>query len=188
MHEDSYGAVTARYYDAAYAALGTLGPDAAFYRGLAQEVGGPVLEIGCGTGRVLLEVAQTGRPCTGLDLSPSMLDVLKGRLPRATTALADMRDFDLDGRRFASGLLGVSGGPAPRERRGSAAPAWRAVRRTPLARAEPSPSTSSTRATCTGSRRRPMPEAPKTCASSRTVGVDRPIRARLERDLATPGA
>lgn len=104
--EDSYGAVTARFYDAAYAALGQLGPDADFYRGLARESGGPVLELGCGTGRVLLEIAAEGIACTGLDLSATMLDVLRAKLtgisgisPRLVQS--EMQAFELPGERFA---------------------------------------------------------------------------------------
>lgn len=99
-HEDRYGGVTARYYDAAYATLERLGPDAAFYRALAAESDGPVLEIGCGTGRVLAEIAKDRIPCTGLDLSPAMLGRLASRaLPGVRGVLGDMRDFEL-GERF----------------------------------------------------------------------------------------
>jgi SAM-dependent methyltransferase len=100
---DEYGSVTARYYDAAYATMrGPLG-DAEFYRRLAQEAGGPVLELGCGTGRVLLPIADTGIPCTGLDASPRMLEVLRRRNSNPTLRLvcARMQDFDLGEDRFA---------------------------------------------------------------------------------------
>jgi ubiquinone/menaquinone biosynthesis C-methylase UbiE len=46
----------------------------AFYRGLAQEAGGSVLEIACGTGRVAIPIAQLGFPITGLDIVPGMLE------------------------------------------------------------------------------------------------------------------
>ena len=65
---------TARLYDAAYAAMPSLGPDAQFYEKLAAEIGGPVLEVGCGTGRVLLPIATHGIECAGIDASPAMLD------------------------------------------------------------------------------------------------------------------
>ena len=57
-YEPEYDAVHARYYDGTYAAL--RGPDADFYLHLARETGGPVLELGCGTGRVLLPIARAG--------------------------------------------------------------------------------------------------------------------------------
>jgi len=96
-YEDS-----ARYYDGAYGSVATLGPDAAFYKSLALECGGPVLELGCGTGRVLLPIAAQGIACTGVDASPAMLEEFS-RKPGAdavTLACARMESFDLPGRRF----------------------------------------------------------------------------------------
>ena len=100
---DEYGSVTARYYDGVYAAMRDPVGDAAFYRGLAQEAGGRVLDLGCGTGRVLLAIADTGIPCTGLDASPRMLEVFRRRLSNPTLRLvcARMQDFDLGEDRFA---------------------------------------------------------------------------------------
>lgn len=72
--------LSARYYDAAYAAINLV--DVSFYVELAREIDGPVLEIGCGTGRVLLEIARSGIEIHGLDQSPAMLEVLKGKLER----------------------------------------------------------------------------------------------------------
>jgi len=80
-------------------------PDVEFFVEEAVASGGPVLEIGCGTGRVLLPTAQAGIPITGLDLSSHMLDVcrqaLKNEAPeiqsRVTLVEGDMRDFDLGG-------------------------------------------------------------------------------------------
>ncbi|MDZ4717320.1 MAG: class I SAM-dependent methyltransferase, partial [Roseiflexaceae bacterium] len=40
----------------------------AFYAALAQEVGGPVLEIACGTGRVAIPIAKLGLSVTGVDI------------------------------------------------------------------------------------------------------------------------
>ena len=44
--EDQYGVVTARYYDATYEALGVVGSDVDFYRRLAHEAQGSILELG----------------------------------------------------------------------------------------------------------------------------------------------
>jgi 2-polyprenyl-3-methyl-5-hydroxy-6-metoxy-1,4-benzoquinol methylase len=44
-----------------------------FYLELAQEIGGPVLDVGCGTGRLTRAFAAAGLDVTGLDLSPQML-------------------------------------------------------------------------------------------------------------------
>jgi SAM-dependent methyltransferase len=105
METDSYR-VLSRYYDAAYASKADL-QDVPFYVALAERLGGPVLEIGCGTGRVLLEVASQGIEIEGLDSSEDQLQVFQGKLdayPRAVRDRvrlhhADMRDFALD-RRF----------------------------------------------------------------------------------------
>lgn len=100
---DSYGRTTARYYDAEYAVVSSLGPDVAFYRALARDADGPVLELGCGTGRALLPIASDGIPCTGLDASQAMLDALLAKQPPATLRLvrAEMQRFDLGADRFA---------------------------------------------------------------------------------------
>lgn len=82
-------------------------PDVAFYVEEAIRTQGPVLEIGCGTGRVLIPTARAGVEIVGLDASPQMLDVCRGRLhaepaevqARVTLVPGDMRRFDL-GRRF----------------------------------------------------------------------------------------
>src|SRR5512147_2640743 len=102
MAADSYR-VLSRYYDAAYASKADL-RDIPFYVDLAARVGGPVLEIGCGTGRVLLEIAAHGIEIEGLDLSEDQLRVLQAKIDAAASHpirlhYADMRDFVL-GRRF----------------------------------------------------------------------------------------
>jgi SAM-dependent methyltransferase len=74
----------------------------AFYRGLAQEAGGAVLEIGCGTGRVTIPIAQLGIPVTGLDIVPAMIARARSKsaeLP-ARWVVGDARNFDLN-ERFA---------------------------------------------------------------------------------------
>ena len=97
---------TAEFYDhvAPYAERGDVG----FFVEMAQAAGGPVLEIGCGTGRVLIPTARAGIEIVGLDLSPSMLAVCRSNLAqesaetqaRVRLVEGDMRDFDLD-RQFA---------------------------------------------------------------------------------------
>jgi SAM-dependent methyltransferase len=83
-------------------------PDLTFYVDAAREAGGPVLELGCGTGRVLIPTARAGIEITGLDASPHMLGICRTRLSvespdvqsRVTLVEGDMRTFDL-GLRFA---------------------------------------------------------------------------------------
>lgn len=45
----------------------------AFYMALAEETGGPVLELACGTGRISIPIARQGFAVTGLDIVPGML-------------------------------------------------------------------------------------------------------------------
>ena len=54
-----------------------------FYVGLAREAKGPVLDIACGTGRILLPVLQAGADADGLDLFQPMLDTRAGRPPHS---------------------------------------------------------------------------------------------------------
>ena len=102
---DEYGFV-AEFYD--FVEPYRQRPDVDFYVELARRSAGPVLEIGCGTGRILLPVARSGVTITGLDLSPGMLEVCRRKLAqepvevqaRVTLREDDMRDFDL-GQTFA---------------------------------------------------------------------------------------
>src|SRR5947209_17795460 len=77
---DTY-AVSARYYDETYKAKQELA-DLPFYLDLAKQVGGPVLERACGTGRVLLPIARRGIAIHGVDNSEPMLNVLRKKVER----------------------------------------------------------------------------------------------------------
>lgn len=102
---DEYAAVADLYdYVAPYATRG----DVEFFIDEARTAKGPVLEVGSGTGRVLIPTARAGFPITGLDGSRTMLDQCRAKLQaepadvnaRVDLHEGDMRDFDL-GRRFA---------------------------------------------------------------------------------------
>lgn len=56
--------------------------DMDFYTDLAHEAQGPVVELGCGTGRLLLALAAAGIQVHGVDRSPTMLNQLKEKLAR----------------------------------------------------------------------------------------------------------
>jgi SAM-dependent methyltransferase len=73
--------VSAKYYDDAYATHEDLSY-LRFYSGLAARTGGPVLELACGTGRVLLPIARQGVRIDGVDSSPAMLRQLRQKLAR----------------------------------------------------------------------------------------------------------
>jgi SAM-dependent methyltransferase len=77
-------------------------PEAAvvdFYAERATRAAGPVLELGCGTGRILVPLAQRGLDVTGLDLSPAMLERARASAERAGVRIplvqGDMRTFEL---------------------------------------------------------------------------------------------
>jgi SAM-dependent methyltransferase len=57
--------------------------DVAFWQRLAAAAGGPVLELGCGTGRITLPVAREGVHVIGIDRSQPMLERAAGKLRRA---------------------------------------------------------------------------------------------------------
>lgn len=72
-----------------------------FYRAMATEVrkqGGSVLEAGCGTGRVTIQLAQEGISIVGMDISPAMLNIARQKsqaLPNVRWVEGDMLSFDL---------------------------------------------------------------------------------------------
>ena len=54
--------------------------DLPFWLELAAQTGGPILELGCGTGRVLIPLAQAGYCAIGLDHDLSMLNYLQSNM------------------------------------------------------------------------------------------------------------
>src|SRR5262249_61123913 len=99
---DEYGSI-ANLYD--YVVPYHQRQDIDFFVQTAQASGGPVLEVGSGTGRVLIPIARAEVQITGFDLSPNMLQVCQRRLlaepeavrSRVTLKQGEMRDFDLSG-------------------------------------------------------------------------------------------
>lgn len=83
--------------------------DVDFFVEMARRSGGPVLEVGCGTGRILIPTAKAGIEIVGLDASPLMLEVCRKKLSSQSEFVkskvvglieGDMRDFEL-GREFS---------------------------------------------------------------------------------------
>ena len=74
-----------------------------FWHTMVEQYGDPVLELGCGTGRIVIELAGAGFDVTGIDNAPSMLEraeaKVAGRGLNVHLQKADARHFDL-GRRF----------------------------------------------------------------------------------------
>jgi SAM-dependent methyltransferase len=71
----------ARFYDLEYAPVVD---DLAFFREFATQANGPILELGCGTGRVLAALESTGLPLAGVDNSAAMLSIARQRLSADT--------------------------------------------------------------------------------------------------------
>jgi SAM-dependent methyltransferase len=102
MASELYDSFIADYYDESPVVSGRL-QDVAFYRDAAREFGDPVLELGCGTGRITMALAEAGKRITGLDLSERMLErAVKKRAglrvearERVHLVQGDMAHFDL---------------------------------------------------------------------------------------------
>ena len=69
--------------------------DLPFWLNLAQQQKGPILELGCGTGRVLVPLVQAGHTIYGLDNDPDMLAVLRRQLDSALNARVHIIQADL---------------------------------------------------------------------------------------------
>ena len=78
--------------------------DLELWRRLAAERTGPVLDLGAGTGRVALDLAERGHEVAALDSDHALVAALAARARRRELRLvahvADIRSFELDGRRF----------------------------------------------------------------------------------------
>jgi SAM-dependent methyltransferase len=97
-----YDSFIADYYDESPVMSGRL-QDVAFYHEAACDYGDPVLELGCGTGRITMAVAEAGKRITGLDLSERMLERAANKRAalraeareRVHLVQGDMTHFDL---------------------------------------------------------------------------------------------
>jgi len=77
-------------------------PQGRFYHRLADRFPGKVLELGCGTGKLVMHLAGLGHECWGLDVTPQFIDFARKRstgIPtsagKAEFVLGDMVTFDL---------------------------------------------------------------------------------------------
>jgi SAM-dependent methyltransferase len=82
----------ARLFDAQYA---DYDQDLPLWSALAQQCGSPILELGCGTGRVLLSLARSGYEIFGLDSNPAMLDLAAAKVDPDLAGLITLRRDDL---------------------------------------------------------------------------------------------
>jgi SAM-dependent methyltransferase len=99
----------ARFFDADYAGYTADLPAIEAY---ARRTGGPLLELGCGTGRALIPLAKAGYRVTGVDISPEMLRLAGAKVrsarvaKRVTLIEGDYATVPLDGTyRFAFVLM-----------------------------------------------------------------------------------
>jgi len=102
QNNGDYGDFVAEYYDPAYENIRR--HDIQFFVDYAVAAGGKTLELGCGTGRVLIASARAGCEITGLDFSPFMLQKCREKLAKESEAVqsrvkliqGDMTKFSLD--------------------------------------------------------------------------------------------
>ncbi len=69
--------------------------DLPFWQGLAARQGGLILELGCGTGRLLIPLAEAGYRLVGLDYDAGMLEALQARLPATSAERVGLVQADL---------------------------------------------------------------------------------------------
>lgn len=93
----------ARYYDGDYR---NYDDDLDLISALAEDCGSPILELGCGTGRVMVPLAEQGHSIVGIDISPELLSVAQQKIEqsgcqdRASYRQADIRTFRLPDEQF----------------------------------------------------------------------------------------
>ncbi len=92
------------------------GPEAAYYKKLIETYGQPVLDLGCGSGRLLLLYLQAGLDVDGCDYSEDMLAVCQERAEKEGLSprlyAQAMHELDLPRRYktiFACGVIGLGG-------------------------------------------------------------------------------
>lgn len=100
---------------------GSYEADLPLWRELAGQSGGPILEVGAGTGRLALELARAGHDVTALEIDRDLLGALDERAGNGNveTICADARSFELGRRDFglciaAMQTVQLLGGPAGR--------------------------------------------------------------------------
>lgn len=94
---------------------GAFTDDIPFYQALAQRAGSPILELGCGTGRLVLALADAGYHVCGIDHSSAMLNRARERVERAGPRVArrirlvqaDLRQLAM-GEQFSLAILAIN--------------------------------------------------------------------------------
>ncbi|MFN2245059.1 MAG: class I SAM-dependent DNA methyltransferase [Anaerolineae bacterium] len=102
--------IYARFYDPD---LGDWDVDIRMYEQFAARCGSPILELGCGTGRVLLPLARQGYRITGIDASAEMLEQARAKIAaneltgRVTLVRQEMGELELK-ERFNMAFLALN--------------------------------------------------------------------------------
>jgi ubiquinone/menaquinone biosynthesis C-methylase UbiE len=107
--EPAYLTTTRDAYDTVAETYASLVPDRfaedtvgrSMLAAFADQVSGPVLEVGCGPGHVTAHLARLGLSATGMDLSPKMIEVARRTYPDLRFEVGSMTALDL-----ADGSLG----------------------------------------------------------------------------------
>lgn len=94
----------AEIYDSQYANYHAISGDIQFYNHYAASARTPVLDLGCGTGRIAIALASGGNKLIGIDISERMLAQAKKKIEgldssikhRISLIRADMRDYKLN--------------------------------------------------------------------------------------------
>jgi ubiquinone/menaquinone biosynthesis C-methylase UbiE len=103
--------IIAKYYDLIYA---DRDDDLEMWLNLTADVEDEILEIGCGTGRILLPLLQNGHRVTGVDVSNLALKAAQTKIDAgefddtATLYQADMRNLDLPQKNFAFAFIPIN--------------------------------------------------------------------------------
>lgn len=97
----------AEYYDSEH----PIESDIPFYLEFAEKTGDPILELACGTGRLLIPIAKAGYNVFGIDLSDNMLAEAKRKIAeqklgkKITLIRGNMANFSLGERSFAFAFI-----------------------------------------------------------------------------------
>ena len=101
----------ARYYDADFR---DQIDDLSLYRELGRRNDGPLLELMCGSGRVLVPLAEEGYTITGVDSSAAMLEIARQRLlevgasEQVTLIEGDVRSVELPAQHFGMAFVAIN--------------------------------------------------------------------------------
>jgi ubiquinone/menaquinone biosynthesis C-methylase UbiE len=91
----AYDVVAADYHVVLRAELARSTWERAVLGGFAEVVDGPVVEVGCGPGRITGHLAELGLDISGIDLSPRMIDVARELHPDIPFSVGSLLELDL---------------------------------------------------------------------------------------------